>query len=270
MRPWMIWISCGLTLACTPTAAPGPGRPTPPSNPTWPVDAGYPSPTPPPPPTGAEVCANGLDEDLDTRVDESCPCSPGATQACFTGDGSLIGTGVCQAGTQTCEPAEEFGGLWGPCLGEVGPSAEVCDTLDNDCNGILDDAPAGCGTTPPPPPPPPTCESATDLSPTYVGERRTVTGTTCGGPDRAAVSCAGGAGPEAFYTWTSPDEPYAVTWTVSPGFVVGIAQFEDACGPGPFYCEYEDLGDWAHIHTLVVERQGGGCGEFTLTVTRER
>jgi len=31
----------------------------------------------------------------------------------------------------------EFG-TWGPCVGGVAPSVEVCDGLDNDCNGCVE------------------------------------------------------------------------------------------------------------------------------------
>jgi hypothetical protein len=41
-------------------------------------------------------------------------------------------------GVQTCEPAGEFGAL-GKCVGASPPSAEICDGLDNDCNGCPDD-----------------------------------------------------------------------------------------------------------------------------------
>jgi len=37
---------------------------------------------------------------------------------------------------QTCI-GSEFG-TWGPCVGGVAPSVEVCDGLDNDCNGCVE------------------------------------------------------------------------------------------------------------------------------------
>src|SRR5262249_50769351 len=50
------------------------------------------------------------------------------------------GVGACVRGTQTCS-----GGAWGECSGAVMPVAEACDTLDNDCDGKVDNGDFGQG-----------------------------------------------------------------------------------------------------------------------------
>lgn len=244
-----------------------------PEPPSTPADSPADGPARPRP---TEFCDDGLDNDADGEVDEACSCTPETSQDCYLGDAALAGVGGCAYGTQVCEIGAEFGGMWGPCAGSTGPDAEVCDTIDNDCNGFVDDGAGTCEDTPEPVPPPteepmaaPRCDAAGDVTPRWVDEAVTVTGSTCGAADVASLFCTrGAAAPEAYYTWTSWDEPYSVTWAVSPGFVVGIAQADESCGRGPFVCEYEDSSDYRHTHTLVVEREAGGCGEFSLTVRR--
>ena len=95
---------------------------------------------------GMGACANGFLDcnknatdgcEINSAVVSACTCTPGATQACYTGPAGTQGKGVCKAGSQTCDAS---GLLWGPCLNQVVPSAEVCaNGIDEDCNGVADD-----------------------------------------------------------------------------------------------------------------------------------
>jgi hypothetical protein len=86
----------------------------------------------------AETCDGLLDQNCNGQVDEGCACVNGATQSCYTGANGTMNVGACHAGTQTCA-----GGQWGSCVGQVVPTAETCDGVDNNCNGSVDD---GLGT----------------------------------------------------------------------------------------------------------------------------
>jgi len=79
----------------------------------------------------AEMCdrpgIGGDDDDCDGVID-------GMVRAC----GSDVGE--CAPGNETC-----IAGAWGACVGGIGPIGEICDDLDNDCDGVDDDGNPGGG-----------------------------------------------------------------------------------------------------------------------------
>jgi hypothetical protein len=79
----------------------------------------------------SEVC-NGSDDDCDTRTDEG---NPGGGVACGTSEGE------CSPGLTECR----MGAI--DCVGDTLPAAEVCNDLDDDCDGVVDEGNPGGGAS---------------------------------------------------------------------------------------------------------------------------
>ncbi len=79
-----------------------------------------------------ELC-NGIDDDCDGQTDEG---NPGGGAACTTGQ-----QGVCSPGTQQCQSGHLA------CARNTGPSGEICNGIDDDCDGTVDDGDPGGGAS---------------------------------------------------------------------------------------------------------------------------
>jgi hypothetical protein len=116
-----------------------------------------------------EVC-NGADDNCDGSIDEGCPGGPVAIgpeicDGCDNDGDSVADNGVMAipcgqsspgncVGVLTCKPAQPvpfpgacaIGGGLNAC--SYAPQGEVCDGVDNDCDGVVDDGIAGVACEP--------------------------------------------------------------------------------------------------------------------------
>ncbi|MFO0674868.1 MAG: hypothetical protein U0235_35500 [Polyangiaceae bacterium] len=160
--------ACG-SSAETPSVDPSPADPT---RPTTTAGGG-----------GAPTTSPAVDGGFVTGGDSACV--PGASRACSV-PGAL---GSCASGQQRCERAGQgedglFVVGWTACVGPA-PLTEVCNGVDDDCDGAIDEG-LSCGPPPPPPvdagsppvdagppPPPPSdppCSERCDGAVSYVDQ----------------------------------------------------------------------------------------------------
>ena len=116
----------------------------------------------------AESC-DGLDNDCDGSTDEE---DPGGGGACVTGD-----PGVCSPGVEHCVQGDIL------CVANAQAAEEACDTLDNDCDGEVDEDDPRLGDG---------CQVADALGACAAGEQTCVGGELdCTGPGPEEESCDG-------------------------------------------------------------------------------
>jgi hypothetical protein len=84
---------------------------------------------------GAESRCDGLDDDCDGQIDDDFVVVSGTGSV--YGVGKVCGSEACGTGTTQCL-ADQSGTF---CRGSRDPSAETCNNLDDNCNGVVDD---GC------------------------------------------------------------------------------------------------------------------------------
>jgi hypothetical protein len=71
----------------------------------------------------------------DGRV--ACECSVGSARTCYSGPAGTEGVGSCRAGSEACASTGRWSAV---CEGAKLPTAEICNGVDDDCNGKTDEA----------------------------------------------------------------------------------------------------------------------------------
>lgn len=85
-------------------------------------------------PSIIEICDN-VDNDCNELIDDLSYMTSDTSkwEKCYDGDEELLWNGACKEGHKECFSGKEF------CMNQILPSQEICDFVDNDCNGIIND-----------------------------------------------------------------------------------------------------------------------------------
>ncbi|MGE5186124.1 MAG: MopE-related protein [Acidobacteriota bacterium] len=100
---------------------------------------------------GSEVCGDSLDNDCDGFVDEGCTACVPTAEICNGKDDDCdgnvdedvpdkqCGSGSCFPNTGCCGVEKCVGGSYGACSATWTPVPEVCNNIDDDCDGSIDE-----------------------------------------------------------------------------------------------------------------------------------
>ncbi len=204
-----------------------------------------------------ETC-NGIDDDCDGTVD-------GFTRACDTT--GHMGRGICVPGRQLCTS-----GSFGACVGEITPRTELCNGLDDDCDGAMDEGNPGggasCGTSVGPCTPgtfqcvggalvctggvsggPETCNNADDDCDGVIDEGNPGGGASCGPPTdvgqcafgaqtcvMGAIQCLGATFPTTEVCDTADNDCDGMTDEGNPGGGAACGSATPPCMQGVLTC----------------------------------
>ncbi len=80
-----------------------------------------------------ESCATG--KTCYKELNKCAVCKPKAVKDCYDGKAGTKGKGVCLGGKKACK---DDGSGYGDCQGQVVPTNELCNNLDDDCDGTID------------------------------------------------------------------------------------------------------------------------------------